>query len=72
MLWILAVGATFSVAITELTMGVFSEILGIVIAAVILCVGFPLVVKLFFALGPIGFCILAIGILMAGSILEKR
>ena len=72
MLWILAVGATFSVVITESTMGVFSEILGIVIAAVILCVGFPLVVKLFFALGPIGFCILAIGILMAGSILEKR
>ena len=66
------VGATFSVVITESTMGVFSEILGIVIAAVILCVGFPLVVKLFFALGPIGFCILAIGILMAGSILEKR
>jgi hypothetical protein len=49
-----------------------SEILGIVIAAVILCVGFPLVVKLFFALGPIGFCILAIGILMVGSVLEKR
>lgn len=53
-------------------MGSFSEILGIFLAAVILCVGFSLAVKLFFILGPIGFCILVIGILVAGSILERR
>ena len=53
-------------------MGIFSEILGIVVAAVILCIGFPLVVKLFFALGPVGFCILFIGILMVGATLESR
>ena len=53
-------------------MGCFTEALAIVIAGAILIFLFPIAVKLFFAVGPIWFFGIVLGVLIAGAVMENR